>query len=136
VAIELDPHAPDVYLYRGEARLVNGDPGGALADCDTAVKLGPDMADAYRGLAAVHIARRDFTLALTDLHNAIRLDPTDATSISHAATDERAVYANRGRRKGGHCPGASDGCNQQSPGSLTPLVGEEWPASFGWMLVS
>jgi cytochrome c-type biogenesis protein CcmH/NrfG len=67
VAIELDPHAPEVYLHRG--------------------------------LAAVHIARGDFTLALTDLHNAIRLDPTDPTSISHTATDERAVYANRGHQE-------------------------------------
>ena len=51
LVMELDPR-PVAYLHRAEARLVNGDIEGALADCEATLRLDPDMADAYRGRAA------------------------------------------------------------------------------------
>ena len=90
LVIELDPR-PVVYLHLAEARLVNGDIEGALADCEEAIRLDPDMADAYRGRAGVHIARVDPESALADLDEAIRLDPTDAASYRVRGNLHRAM---------------------------------------------
>ena len=63
LAIELDPHNAEAFLHRAEARLVSGDLDGAFEDCNKAIQLAPDAADAYRARAGVCIAstsRRTF----------------------------------------------------------------------------
>jgi tetratricopeptide (TPR) repeat protein len=65
---------PDLYLKRGQARLINGDYAGALTDIDSGLALKPDdklasIAYAVRGYANVRrgdddAARRDFDQSL------------------------------------------------------------------------
>lgn len=52
----------------------------ALADSDERVRLEPSKAGVYESRAHVHAALNNFDLALRDFSEAIRLDPTNASS--------------------------------------------------------
>ena len=85
LALELNPR-PVVYLHRAEARLKNGDPAGALTDCDAAIQLDPTDATSYRMRGKLHKAMGDETKAAADLEKAVELglDPEKAGPVRFA----------------------------------------------------
>ena len=70
--IELRPDEPGFWQLRGELKTADGDPGGALADFDRAIRLGGGRtAHGPRALAELSLgnaeqALRDWTIALTN----------------------------------------------------------------------
>jgi tetratricopeptide (TPR) repeat protein len=101
-AIELQPYFAEVYVGRGSVKRTKGDLDGALADYTKAVELKPDLAEAYKirgniklekgdmaeatgdlpqASLSLRIAKGemgDFTNALADFSQAIKLNPADA----------------------------------------------------------
>ena len=62
-----------IYLLRGKAT-VSRDPDKALADFDRALKLKPDMGDAYASRGTAWLKKKDYARALADLDRAIAIE--------------------------------------------------------------
>ncbi len=73
--IERHPHQAMYYSNRGLVHLRLGQPKAALADCDRAVTLGPDLDQAYNNRAMCHAALGHLTAALDDYERAVDLNP-------------------------------------------------------------
>ncbi len=75
--IEVAPHIPEIYYFRGYAYLELRKYEDALADFDTIIQLAPNNVDGYlgRGIVLVNIQKSDE--ALIDLDKAMALDPYD-----------------------------------------------------------
>jgi len=93
----------EIYFYRGYAYLNKGDYDKAIADCDRAIQLKPDLAEAYvcRGLG--YFDRDDYGKAIEDHTRAIQLKPNLAWAYQGRAT----AYGVKGR----YDEGIED-CNQ------------------------
>jgi len=63
------------YCRRASVRLAKGDFGGALADCNKAIELNPDFAEAYIGRGDVKYKQGDPDKALADYDQAAKLKP-------------------------------------------------------------
>jgi tetratricopeptide (TPR) repeat protein len=68
----LNPEA--VYFYRGTAHLYAGDPSQAISDLTQAIKLNPDLYEAYLNRADAYGDIREVSKALRDTTRAIELD--------------------------------------------------------------
>ena len=81
-AIRLDPHNPELYLERAEARSAVGRFEEGLADYDRAIDLDPDHAAAYlgRGRAKSELGRHEE--AVEDYDHAVQLDPDSAAAVA------------------------------------------------------
>ncbi len=73
--IERHPQQAMYYSNRGLVHLRLGQPKAALADCDRAVTLGPDLDQAYNNRAMCHAALGHLTAALDDYERAVDLNP-------------------------------------------------------------
>jgi tetratricopeptide (TPR) repeat protein len=73
------PGAAVAYSNRAAARIRNAsDAEGALADCDSAIRLDPEYADAYHNRATAKMMLRKYGEALADSSAAIKLNPSRA----------------------------------------------------------
>lgn len=97
----------DGYLLLGRQMNAGSDYANAIAQFDQAIKLNPNLAEAYlvRGLATVKLIAANKTIAnsdkqmldgaSTDLDQAVKLDPALAPRIVQSAEFNRNLY-NRG----------------------------------------
>jgi tetratricopeptide (TPR) repeat protein len=82
----------DVWHSRGLAFLENGSPQTAIADFNEAILLAPDFDASYCQRGRAHAELGDWSQAVQDCTNAIRLNP------GSAANEYRAIaYVNSGR---------------------------------------
>ncbi|WP_017300449.1 tetratricopeptide repeat protein [Nodosilinea nodulosa] len=73
--IERHPQRAMYYSNRGLVHLWMDRPRKALADCDRAVFLGPDLDQAYNNRALCHAALGNLPAALDDYEQAVDLNP-------------------------------------------------------------
>jgi len=78
------------YYGRAWARLP-GDMGQIMADLDTALKMDPDLAGAYRLKGQLYFDEANFPAALAPLSNAVRLMPGDVTGARKLAASYAGV---------------------------------------------
>jgi len=64
-----------LHFYRGEAHYELGEHQGAIADLSRAIKLRPDLAEAYANRGNVYYDKGEYDPAITDYGRAIRLKP-------------------------------------------------------------
>jgi tetratricopeptide (TPR) repeat protein len=91
------PNAPIAYSNRAAARLREaGDPGGALADCERAIRLDPDYVDAHFNCATAKMMLHRPADALRDVNAAIALNAQRAEYYQVRADARLAVGDYRG----------------------------------------
>ncbi|HEX4225705.1 MAG TPA: tetratricopeptide repeat protein [Pseudonocardiaceae bacterium] len=73
--IELDPHYPDYYFDRADARRKLGDAEGALADLDTGIAIGAPFYELYYNRADLKADLGDFAGSQADLAYVVELEP-------------------------------------------------------------
>ncbi|TVQ06689.1 MAG: tetratricopeptide repeat protein [Leptolyngbya sp. DLM2.Bin27] len=73
--IERHPQRAMYYSNRGLVYLYLDQPRAALADCDRAVDLGPNLDQAYNNRALCHAALGHITAALDDYERAVDINP-------------------------------------------------------------
>lgn len=73
-AIDIKPH-PLVYFSRGSARADLGDLDGAKKDYKQAIKLNPQLAEAYGNLGNIHYLSGDLDGAIDYCTEAIKINP-------------------------------------------------------------
>ncbi|MEA5447393.1 tetratricopeptide repeat protein [Leptolyngbya sp. CCNP1308] len=73
--VERHPQRAMYYSNRGLVHLWLGEPLMALADCDRAITLNPDLDQAYNNRAMCHAALGDLPAALDDYEQAVDLNP-------------------------------------------------------------
>jgi lipoprotein NlpI len=73
------------YFNRGALRIASGDPDGAVADFDAAIRLNPNDAMTFSNRAYAYQVMGEYGRAIPDLDRAIRLEPFNS-----------ATYLNRG----------------------------------------
>ena len=61
------------YIYLGNEKFVLGDYQGAIADYNQAIRLKPDLAEAYHNRGLIRQARGEKQEALADFHKAAEL---------------------------------------------------------------
>jgi tetratricopeptide (TPR) repeat protein len=75
-----------VFSNRGNARTDSGDIEMAVADFDAAIKLKPDLAEAFNGRCwAFAVQGRKLDDALRDCNEALRLEPGNADTLDSRA---------------------------------------------------
>ncbi len=75
-AMIVDPYNPIAYNNRGNMRRPRGNPAGARADYDEAIRLRPTYAEAYNNRGNLRQEQGDLAGALEDYAAAIRHDPS------------------------------------------------------------
>jgi Flp pilus assembly protein TadD len=81
LALEIDPHHPDIYHDRAVAYLNLGKPNLAIIDLNHSVEYQPNNPYRYSSRAFARDAVGDIAGAIEDYKKAIQLDPHDA--IAH-----------------------------------------------------
>jgi tetratricopeptide (TPR) repeat protein len=82
-----------VYFYRGYIHeVVLNDSQQAIADYDSAIKLKPDLAEAYNDRGTAYAHRDNYHLALADYDKAIELKPGYAMAYYNCGI----IYAHKG----------------------------------------
>ena len=74
-------HDAPTHLRLAEILSQQGDPNGAIEEYHAAIELDPTMAEAYRGLGAVHIDTHQWSEAEDALRAGTRLDGTDSQTF-------------------------------------------------------
>ncbi len=69
------------HLRLAEILSQQGDPNGAIEEYQAAIQLDPTLAEAYRGLGAVHIDTHQWSQAESALRTSARLDSTDSQTF-------------------------------------------------------
>ncbi|WOD38563.1 tetratricopeptide repeat protein [Nodosilinea sp. E11] len=94
--IERHPHQATHYSNRGLVYLHLDQPKAALADCDRAVALEPDLDQAYNNRAMCHATLGHLAAALDDYERAIDLNPFNSRArINLGATLRQTGDLNR-----------------------------------------
>jgi len=75
-----NPNDRATLIARAQLRTRSGDINGAIADYGRAASLKADAA-LYRQRAALLLLRTDYRVAITDLDQAVRLDPRDGAAL-------------------------------------------------------
>ena len=73
------------YFYNERAKVYHHylkAPDKALADADYSIYLQATREESYRTRARIHFQKNDYNAALDDLHTAILLSPTDASTLN------------------------------------------------------
>lgn len=73
--ISQSPDAAFAYNCRGLAKYSNNDPGGAISDYSSAIRINPGYAGCFYNRGLVFYNNRQIEKALEDYSNAIRLNP-------------------------------------------------------------
>ncbi len=79
----LDPSA--IYFYRGNAYYYKGEYDRAIADCNQALQLNPNLAEAYHNRGVAYGTKGEYDREIADYNQALQLNPNLAE-----------VYYNRG----------------------------------------
>ena len=74
-AIELNPHSPEGWTYRGDIRLRTKDYDLAIADYDHAIKLGPAWMWPWDNRGEAYLRENKIDRAIQDFNEVIRLNP-------------------------------------------------------------
>jgi len=82
---------PRANAERAIARTNLGNLAGAMDDANTAVRIDPTMADAYRARGGIAHALGQLADARADFTKAIELDPADAWQWAHRALIQQAL---------------------------------------------
>ncbi len=69
------------YALRGEAFLSRGDPGGAIADLDEAIRLVPDRSAYFLARARAYVAKNELDAASADLDKSVGLDSNSVDAL-------------------------------------------------------
>jgi tetratricopeptide (TPR) repeat protein len=83
------------HLEKGEAYLHEGQRTEAALEFQNVLKFAPRNVDAHNRLAEVELMNGDYAAALVHIHEAYRLDPTDADAALHLASLLRADQPER-----------------------------------------
>lgn len=75
--IKLHPQAPQGYLHRGQAYLLDGDTDNALKDFNKALAIDPHFAPAFIGRARIYQEQQQYNRAFADLQQAAALGTED-----------------------------------------------------------
>lgn len=84
-ALRLDPAFYMAYFGRAAALVELDRLDGALATANAGIELVPDLPEGYVHRAAVHVARKDVTLAKADLAKALTLDEAFVPALNFLA---------------------------------------------------
>jgi Tfp pilus assembly protein PilF len=79
------------YVFRGHMHLARREPDIAIAACNEAIRLDPQLAAAFALRGAAFAAKQDFARAAGDYSEAIRIDPSYAAAAGAGATAGRAT---------------------------------------------
>ena len=77
-AVELDPKDGYAFAFRCGAKIELGATKRVEDDCEQALKLVPDMAEALNNLAWLHYRRREYSKGLPFAERAVKADRTEA----------------------------------------------------------
>ena len=95
-AIRLDPENAWIYLFRAITYYEKGEYNRAIADCEKIIKLKPEGAGSYAGVASINgnsaTKKGEYDRAIARFNAAIKLDPEGSGSYN----DRGVAY----RRKG------------------------------------
>jgi tetratricopeptide (TPR) repeat protein len=78
-------------LASGYAAYDSGDYARASADCNEAVRLKPDFADAYNNRGNAYYGKGDYARAIADYEQALRIDPNVKNVAANKARAEREL---------------------------------------------
>lgn len=92
-SLALDPNEPVTLVNLCEAYVAAQKPDLALERGDKAVAVAPDSSRAHRARARALATRKDFTEALAEIQEAVRIDPKDP--ISQTALGEMCILVGR-----------------------------------------
>jgi C-terminal processing protease CtpA/Prc len=81
-AIALDPSSPWPHLHRGLFLLQSGDAAGASSEAEAAKKLAPRLPEAWQLAGSAARVAADYPAAVTQLSQALLLDPSDALGVT------------------------------------------------------
>jgi tetratricopeptide (TPR) repeat protein len=113
-AIHLNPHHPNFFYNRGNARAALGDLTGAIADFTEAIRLNPSFPVAFSNRGNARRAGGDLRGARADYDAALRLNPRQAYVLA-----DRCVL----RFRQGEAAAQAD-CDA---GIAAAAVGNGWP---------
>jgi tetratricopeptide (TPR) repeat protein len=74
------------YQQIGRARTRKGEYDKAIADCDKAIRLDPQFAEAYFSRGTAYLQKRENDSAIVDFDHTIQLDPKDARAFLNRGT--------------------------------------------------
>lgn len=100
-AIGLAPNRADILIHRGHLALFLKDAEAARCDFAAALKIAPDCASAYCGLARFHMLQGDLAEAEAAADRALALDPAheDATQLRTEIQEEATVSRTDGSNR-------------------------------------
>jgi len=70
-------HDAPTHFRLAEILSQQGDPNGAIEEYQAAIQLNPELAEAFRGLGAVHIDTHEWKKAKEALQKSVELNPRD-----------------------------------------------------------
>ena len=73
------------FSFRGLARLLKGEPAGALEDFERSITINPAVGFSYENRALAHKAMGNRDLALADLSRALSVNPKSARAMTFRA---------------------------------------------------
>jgi tetratricopeptide (TPR) repeat protein len=73
------------YQQLGRTHTRKGEYAKAIEDCNKAIQLDPQFAEAYFSRGTAHLRKRDFDSAIADYGQAIQIDPKDARAYLNRA---------------------------------------------------
>lgn len=89
--VQTDSSSPEARLALGQAYLNQGSLARAVREFSEAIRLNPNLAEAYRLRATVYDALDSFGRALADYNRAIILEPNDACTYNDRAVTLEAA---------------------------------------------
>ena len=78
---EYQTDTPEAHLKLAERLMQQGDPNGALEEYQAALRLKPEMTEAFRGLGAVYLDKHEWQNAQQALQKSTELNPHDHQAL-------------------------------------------------------
>ena len=113
---------PTARMWRGQARVGQGDLAGGVADYDASIAQSPEYALAWRVRGQARRRSGQLTEARDDFRRSLQLDPANGWAQEQLATLEAALVAQaEARRAGRAADAAQGGAGAQAPRTLPAL---------------